>query len=175
MARTTIRHAAPAPASYHLAVDLQARAIDSLYRFTPGQHSLDSIAGQTITAVITEHAWGYSATLHAITSDGHLAAAAEASAATPLPASIHSRITTYQAGSLTWTNTAEALTAAGIEISKPLTFEAAGRHSYQLRRIIDPDTYRQTWSLRVDDQQCPHLFAGPVGAAEFIHSEHERR
>lgn len=175
MSRTRTRTATPAPSTYHLAGQLHARAIDSLYRLTEGHHTLDPIGTHTITAHITVHPWGPSAQLYAIDRAGQLAAAAEATAANPPPATIRSRIRTYQSGALTWNNTATPISSTGADPSPYVTFEATGDHHYQLHREINPDTFREHWILTIDGQPHPHRFAGPVGAADYLHSEVQPR
>lgn len=175
MARNTTRTSMPAPSTYHLAGQLQARAVDILYQLTEGHHTLDPIHAHTITAQLTVHPWGPSAQVRATDSTGQLAAAAEATATNPLPSTIRSRIRSYQSGTLTWTNTAAPITSAGTDPSPHITFEATGGHHYKLCRAIDPDTYREHWDLTIDGQPYPHRFAGAVGAADFIHTELESR
>jgi hypothetical protein len=175
MSRTTTRISTPAPSTYHLAGQLQARAIDSLYRLTEGHRTMDPIDAHTITAELIVHPWGCSAELRAVDSTEHVAAAAGATATNPLPSTIRSRIRSYQSGTLTWSNTAAPITSAGVDPSPRIIFEATGRHHYHVRRAINPDTYREHWDLTIDGQPCPHRFAGPVGAADFIHLELEPR
>lgn len=173
MSRSTSRIATPDPSTYHLADQLRGRAIDSLYRLAEGQHTLEPIATHTITAQLTVHPWGRSAELRAVDRSAQLVAAAEATAANPLPAAIRSRIRSYQAGNLTWTNVAATITSDGTDPSSYVTFEATGRRHYQLRRQIDPDTYHQHWDLTIAGQPHPHCFPDPVDAAEVIHTQLE--
>lgn len=175
MSDSATRIAAASLSTYQIAHQLHAHAIDSLYRLTAGQHALDAIDTHTITARITVHPWGHSAQLYATDSTGQLAAVAEATAAKPLPSTIRSRIRTYQSGGLTWNNTAAPISSNGADPTPHVTFESTGRRHYQLHRHINPDTYREHWTLTVDDQPHPHRFAGPAGAADFIHDELEPR
>jgi len=173
MARIKSRKTAPVRPTYHLAQQLQALAIDNLYSFTAGRRTLPPVEGHPVTALLTAHPWGYSSQLCACTADGDLLAAAEASAAHPLPATIPSRITAFQSGPLTWRNAAGAISDDGPAPTAQVVFVAIGEHRYELRRNINPDTRREHWDLRVDGQSREHPFAGPVGAADFIIESYE--
>lgn len=172
MARNTIQKTASARPTYHLAELLRGRAIDSLYTFTEGLRTLAPIDDLTVTALITAHPWGYSAQVHAA-ADSQLQAAAEATAAHPLPAGIASRIRTFRSGPLTWHHAAGRITNTGIDHTSQTVFVAAGRHHYQLSRRVDLDTFHESWDLSIDGHPREDAFAGPVGAADFVVDEYE--
>ena len=172
MARTKIQKTVLARATYHLADRLRGRAIDSLYTFTAGRRTLAPIDDLTVTALVTAHPWGYSAQLHAADA-GQIQAAAEATAAHPLPAGITSRIRTFRSGPLTWHHAAGRLTNSGSDHTAPTLYVASGAHHYELSRRLDIDTLREYWYLTVDGQPGEHPFAGAVGATEFVANEYE--
>jgi hypothetical protein len=173
MARTKIQQTAPAPTTYHLADQLRAVTIDSLYGAIDGRRTLAPIEGHTVTVLVTAHPWGHSSQGRAVDVHGHLQAAAEATAAHPLPSGITSRIRTFQSGPLTWHHSAHRITDAGIDHTNHFVYVAAGRHHYELSRRFDLDTVRESWDLSIDGQPREHPFAGPVGAANFVVDEYE--
>lgn len=171
MARTTIHK--PAQPTYHLAERLRGRAIDSLYTFTEGRRTLAPIDDLTITALFTAHPWGYSTQVHAVDAAGQIQAAAEASAAHPLPAGIASRIRTFRSGPLTWQHAAARITNSSRDNTTPTLYVASGAHHYELRLRLDPDTLRDYWYLTIDDQPREQPFAGAVGATQHVADQHE--
>jgi hypothetical protein len=172
MARNTIHKTVLARPTYHLAERLRGRAIDSLYTFTEGRRTLAPIDNLTVTVLHTAHPWGYSAQVHAA-DDNKIQAAAEATAAHPLPAGIASRIRTFQSGLLTWHHAAARLTNSSSDTITPTLYVASGAHHYELRRRLDLDTSRDYWYLTVDGQLREEPFAGAVGATEYVANQYE--
>jgi hypothetical protein len=173
MSRSKIHKTAPTRPTYHLADRLCGRAIDSLYTFTEGLRTLAPLDDLTVTILATAHPWGYSAQLHAVSADGQLQAAAEATAAHPLPAGINSRIRSFRSGPLTWHHAAGRITNSGIDHTTPTVYVASGAHHYELARRLDMETSRDLWDLTVDGQPREHAFAGPLGATDFVANEYE--
>lgn len=160
--------------TYHLAQRLAGIANDTLYRTFEGARELAPIDGFIVTVHQVAHWWGYSAHVRALTNTRELVAAAEASAAHPLPASIRSRIRTFRTGPLTWHHTAGHITSTGHDTNPSTRFVATGNaHYYELHSTYEMDTVTRNWELYIDSQQHERPFAGPTGAADFVIDQYE--